>query len=97
MLDDLGFTFERQIRLTDTSPDVDLLARDTTESGDDEMEQERTGEAFEGEIQLTVLGPRLEPGDRAPDFTLDAFGPGDACRGRSGSRIRPGACGCSTS
>ena len=34
---------------------------------------ERTGEAFEFAEQLTVLGPRLKPGDPAPDFVLDHF------------------------
>jgi thiol peroxidase len=37
------------------------------------MDQERRGEAFEGDIQLTVIGPRLEPGDAAPDFALEAL------------------------
>ena len=31
---------------------------------------ERTGEAFEFDEQLTVVGRKLEPGDRAPDFAL---------------------------
>jgi thiol peroxidase len=34
---------------------------------------ERTGEAFEFDEQLTVVGRKLEAGDRAPDFTLDHF------------------------
>jgi thiol peroxidase len=34
---------------------------------------ERTGEAFELDQQLTVLGRRLAPGDEAPDFALDSF------------------------
>jgi thiol peroxidase len=34
---------------------------------------ERTGEAFELDEQLTVLGPMLHPGDAAPDFALDSF------------------------
>jgi thioredoxin-dependent peroxiredoxin len=42
------------------------------------MDQERRGEAFEGDIQLTVIGPRLESGDAAPDFALDALAPGEA-------------------
>jgi thiol peroxidase len=41
------------------------------------MSQERRGEAFEGDIQLTVVGPRLRPGDQAPDFALDALAPGE--------------------
>ena len=42
------------------------------------MDHERRGEAFEGDIHLTVIGPRLEPGDAAPDFALDALAPGEA-------------------
>jgi thioredoxin-dependent peroxiredoxin len=38
--------------------------------------QERTGEAFEFAEQLTVVGDKLEPGARAPDFTLDSFDAG---------------------
>jgi thiol peroxidase len=38
----------------------------------------RRGEAFEGDIRLTVQGRRLAPGESAPDFTLDALAPGDA-------------------
>jgi thiol peroxidase len=39
---------------------------------------ERTDEAFEGDVKLTVIGARLAPGDRAPDFALDALAPGEA-------------------
>ena len=35
--------------------------------------EERTGEAYELDEQLTVVGKRLRPGDRAPDFALDSF------------------------
>ncbi|MEP6692916.1 MAG: thiol peroxidase [Gemmatimonadaceae bacterium] len=42
------------------------------------MEHERRGEAFEGDVKLTVVGQKLKPGDAAPDFTLDALAPGDA-------------------
>jgi thioredoxin-dependent peroxiredoxin len=42
------------------------------------MDQERHGEAFEGDIKLTVIGKRLQPGDAAPAFSLDTLGPGDA-------------------
>jgi thioredoxin-dependent peroxiredoxin len=35
--------------------------------------EERTGEAFEFDEQLTVVGSKLNPGDRAPDFELDYF------------------------
>ncbi len=38
----------------------------------------RSGEAFEGDIRLTVAGDRLREGDAAPEFVLDAFAPGDA-------------------
>ena len=41
------------------------------------MEHERRGEAFEGDIQLTVVGEQLGPGDTAPAFTLDALAPGE--------------------
>jgi thiol peroxidase len=36
---------------------------------------ERTGEAFELDERLTVIGAKLEPGDIAPDFTLDHLDP----------------------
>jgi thioredoxin-dependent peroxiredoxin len=42
------------------------------------MNTVRTGEAFEGDIRLTVLGEQLRVGDAAPDFSLDALGPGEA-------------------
>jgi len=42
------------------------------------MNTTRTGEAFEGDIRLTVLGDQLRVGDTAPDFALDALGPGEA-------------------
>lgn len=42
------------------------------------MDEERRGEAFEGDVHLTVVGRQLRPGDAAPDFTLDALDPGDA-------------------
>lgn len=45
---------------------------------DTTMDHERRGEAFEGDIQLTVIGPRLAPGDAAPEFALDALAPGEA-------------------
>lgn len=37
--------------------------------------EERHGEAYELGEQLTVVGRRLQPGDPAPDFTLDHFDP----------------------
>ena len=36
---------------------------------------ERSGEAFEGDERLTVLGRRLAPGEIAPPFELDMFEP----------------------
>jgi thiol peroxidase len=39
------------------------------------MAEERTGEAFEFDEQLTVVGSKLNPGDTAPDFELDFFDP----------------------
>ena len=42
------------------------------------MEHERVGEAFEGDIKLTVIGKRLEAGSTAPEFSLDILNPGDA-------------------
>jgi thioredoxin-dependent peroxiredoxin len=39
---------------------------------------ERTGEAFEEGVQLTVIGRRLRAGDPAPPFALDALPPGAA-------------------
>ena len=40
-------------------------------------EHERRGEAFEGDVTLTVIGPRLAAGDAAPGFVLDALAPGE--------------------
>jgi thiol peroxidase len=37
------------------------------------MIEERTGEAFEFDEQLTVVGGKLQPGDKAPEFELDYF------------------------
>lgn len=37
--------------------------------------EERLGEAFEFDEKLTVVGRKLEPGDTAPDFTLDWMNP----------------------
>jgi len=37
--------------------------------------EERTGEAFELNERLTVIGRKLRPGDAAPDFALDRFDP----------------------
>jgi peroxiredoxin len=42
------------------------------------METIRSGEAFEGDIRLTIAGDRLRVGDAAPDFALDALAPGEA-------------------
>jgi thiol peroxidase len=36
---------------------------------------ERTGEAFELDERLTVIGARLQPGMAAPDFVLETFDP----------------------
>jgi hypothetical protein len=33
--------------------------------------EERTGEAFAGTEQFTVIGKHLRTGDHAPDFRLD--------------------------
>jgi thioredoxin-dependent peroxiredoxin len=35
--------------------------------------EERTGEAYEFDEQLTVVGRKLQPGDTAPDFSLEHF------------------------
>jgi thiol peroxidase len=35
--------------------------------------EERTGEAFEFGERLTVVGRKLQPGERAPEFTLEHF------------------------
>ena len=35
------------------------------------MVQERTGEAFELDEQLTIVGRKLQAGDKAPNFALD--------------------------
>lgn len=37
------------------------------------MIEERVGEAYEFEEQLTVVGRKLDPGEIAPDFTLDHY------------------------
>jgi thioredoxin-dependent peroxiredoxin len=42
------------------------------------MQSERQNEAFEGDAKLTVIGRRLQPGDRAPHFELDILEPGAA-------------------
>jgi thioredoxin-dependent peroxiredoxin len=42
------------------------------------MNKIRSGEAFEGDVRLTVIGERLRVDDAAPDFALDALGPGEA-------------------
>ena len=42
------------------------------------MSKIRTGEAFEADVRLTVIGEQLRVGDKAPDFALDALGPGEA-------------------
>jgi thiol peroxidase len=36
---------------------------------------ERTGEAFEFDIKLTVVGAQLQVGDEAPEFNLENFDP----------------------
>ena len=38
--------------------------------------EERTGEAFEFDEKLTVVGSKLKPGMKAPSFTLDSFSDG---------------------
>lgn len=43
---------------------------------------ERTGEAYEFDERLTVVGRKLAPGDAAPDFALDTF---DAAAGAMGT------------
>ncbi|MFL5732056.1 MAG: thiol peroxidase [Chloroflexia bacterium] len=40
--------------------------------------EERTGEAYELGEQLTVVGSKLRPGDKAPDFELDYVDPADS-------------------
>src|SRR5262252_7209106 len=42
------------------------------------MTKTRSGEAFEGDVRLTVVGEQLRVGDPAPDFALEALGPGEA-------------------
>ncbi len=42
------------------------------------MTEERTGEAFEFDEKLTVVGRKLKPGDAAPDFALDYMDPADS-------------------
>ncbi len=39
---------------------------------------ERTGEAFEFDERLTVVGRKLQPGEQAPDFALDYFDPDES-------------------
>lgn len=41
------------------------------------MVVERTGEAFELDERVTVIGNKLAPGDHAPDFELDYRDPAD--------------------
>ena len=40
--------------------------------------EERAGEAFELDERLTVVGSKLQPGDEAPEFDLEAFDSNDA-------------------
>src|ERR1700730_11765064 len=40
--------------------------------------EERTGEAFELNERLTVIGCKLRPGEAAPDFSLDCFDAGSS-------------------
>ena len=40
--------------------------------------QERIGEAFELDAHLTVIGTKLQVGDKAPDFSLDHIDPADS-------------------
>src|SRR4051812_25116821 len=40
--------------------------------------EERTGEAFEFDTRLTVVGSKLQPGQPAPDFALDYLDPADS-------------------
>jgi thioredoxin-dependent peroxiredoxin len=40
------------------------------------MAEERTGEAFEEGVRLTVVGRKLQPGDAAPPFELDGLAAG---------------------
>ena len=42
--------------------------------------EERLDEAFEFDDRLTVVGSKLEPGDAAPDFTLDWIHPDTGMR-----------------
>ncbi len=44
-----------------------------TAERDMERDTERHGEAFELGEQLTIVGRKLEPGELAPDFTLETF------------------------
>jgi thiol peroxidase len=46
---------------------------ESPERGKRKMIEERTGEAFEFDEQLTVVGGKLQPGDMAPEFELDYF------------------------
>jgi len=39
---------------------------------------ERTGEAFELDERLTVVGHKVHPGEKAPGFALDYFDPDDS-------------------
>jgi thiol peroxidase len=41
------------------------------------MTEERTGEAFELGEQLTVVGRKLQPGETAPDFSLEHLDPAE--------------------
>ena len=54
---------------------------------------ERVGEAFELDERLTIVGDRLQVGERAPDFALESFDPeAEAMRvvrlGDSSGRVR---------
>jgi len=51
------------------------MTHEHSQNRSQEHSQERVGEAFELGEQLTVVGRKLEPGEAAPDFTLDHFDP----------------------
>jgi thioredoxin-dependent peroxiredoxin len=42
------------------------------------MAEERIGEAFEGDVRLTVVGRQLRPGEAAPEFVLEHLDPKDS-------------------
>jgi hypothetical protein len=70
------FSFQNSSVLTMYSQQLQIRLRSRKACSRNEAEEhesmdERIGEAFAGNEQLTVIGKQLQVGDLAPDFSLD--------------------------